>query len=219
MQDLPREKLIKYGAFALDNHELIAILLRTGTKNENVLDLSLKVMNLFRHISYIKTLKLEDLMTVKGINEAKATTILAALELGRRIHEKSHNKAKPMTTTEDIYEFLKDEMELLEQEHLIVLTLDIKGSVLKKETVYIGTTTSITVSVKDLFKSAIKFGAYGIVMIHNHPTGDARPSIQDDLLTEKVKKASELLSVELIDHMIIGKFEYYSYKGRNLVKV
>src|SRR5690606_36149692 len=156
---------------------------------------------------------------IKGISVSKSATILAAIELGRRIHEVKYEKNKAIQTTNDIYQLLKNEMEYLEQEHLIILTLDIKGNILKQETLYIGTTTQITVSVKDLFKTAIKFSAFGIIMVHNHPTGDAKPSLQDDLLTDKVKKASSILTIELIDHIIIGKYEYYSYKERNLYKV
>ena len=219
MEHNPREKLIKLGVKSLEDYELIAILLRTGSKESDVLTLSKRIMNLYPHRNYMKQLKIEDLMSIKGISISKSTTILAAIELGRRIHEVKYEKAKATATTLDIYHLLKEEMEYLEQEHLIIITLDIKGNVLKQETVYIGTTTQITVSVKDLFKTAIKFGAYGIIMVHNHPTGDAKPSLQDDLLTEKVKKASGILSIELIDHIIIGKYEYYSYKEQNLFKV
>ncbi len=216
---LPREKLIAYGAKALRDEELIAVLLRTGTKDQHVLNVSKEVMSLFQNITYLKNITIDDLLSIKGISHAKATTILAAVELGRRVREITQKKRLSLYETSDVYHLLREDMEYLEQEHLIVLCLDIKGNVLKKETIYIGTTTSIPVSIKDLFKSAIKVGAYGIIVVHNHPTGDSTPSLADNRLTEKIKDACIILSIELIDHMIVGKSEFYSYKHQQGFKI
>lgn len=217
--NLPREKLIQYGAKALLDEELIAILLRTGSKDLHVLNLSKKVMSLFQNIAYLKNLTIDDLLSIKGISNAKATTILAAVELGRRVREISQKKRISLYETSDVYHLLREDMEHLEQEHLIVLCLDIKGNILKRETIYIGTTTSIPVSIKELFKSAIKVNAHGIIVVHNHPTGDSTPSLADNRLTEKIKDAGNLLSIELIEHLIVGKSEFYSYKHQQGFKI
>ncbi len=213
MEDLkPREKLMLHGPKTLKDEEIIAILLRTGTKDNHVLALSKQVISLMKNIASIKNLTIEDLLSIKGISYAKATTIIASVELGRRVRHMNIPKQVNLSNTEDVYLMLREDMEFLEQEHLVVLCLDIKGHMIKKETVYIGTTTSIPLSIKDLFKSAVMIGAYGIIIVHNHPTGDSRPSLADDQLTKKIHEAGELLSVKLIDHVIVGKNEFYSYK-------
>src|SRR5690554_364836 len=208
----PREKLLKHGVRVLLDQELIAILLRTGSKKYGVLDLANQVLNFINGLSDIKNITAEDLLTIHGISDAKATTIIAAVELGRRLDTKNAPKKLVIQESSDVYHMLREDMSYLAKEHLVVLCLDIKGHVVKNETIYMGTTSSVQVSVKDLFKSAVRIGAFGIIVVHNHPSGDATPSRADDQLTETIEDAGKLLTIEMIDHIIIGKNQFYSYR-------
>ncbi|WP_162146780.1 RadC family protein [Acholeplasma granularum] len=215
----PREKLIKYGAKSLLNEELVAILLRTGTQNKPVIQLAKEVLELLENITDLKVLSVEDLMTIKGISNAKATSIIASVELIRRIDERKEPKKLIFKESKDIYYLLKEDMTYLNQEHLKIICVDVKGKLIKIETLYIGTNNYISVSIKELFKTAIKLSAYGIILVHNHPSGDATPSLADDELTSRVEEASEILNITLVDHIIIGKNQFYSYRGQRRVKV
>ncbi|ABX80982.1 RadC family protein [Acholeplasma laidlawii] len=208
----PREKLIQHGVRALEDYELIAILLRTGNTKEDVLLLAKKVLSQLDNFEDMLHITVEDLLTIYGISDAKATTIIAAVELGRRLSDRKKPVRKMITESSEVYHLLKEDMSYLRKEHLIVLCLDIKGNLLKNETIYMGTTSSIQVSVKDLFKSAVRIGAFGIIVVHNHPSGDSTPSQADDKLTKLIKNAGEVLSIELIDHIIIGRNEFFSYR-------
>ena len=216
----PREKLIKHSVKVLKNSELIAILLRTGTKDKPVLKLSEEVLELLTNIRSLKNITVFDLLSIKGISNAKATTIIAAVELGSRIRESRINgNSDAIYSSSDVYDYLREDMEYLEQEHLVVLCLNIKGYIIKRETIYIGTTNAIPISVKEIFKSAIKINAHGIVLVHNHPSGDSTPSNADNKLTKKLKEAAELLAIQFIDHIMIGSNEFYSYLLEEIIKV
>ncbi len=215
----PREKLIKFGAKNLLDEELIAILLRTGSTKDNVLSLAKKVLVLIDGLDDIKNITVDDLLTTYGIQVAKATTIIAAVELGRRLEHKNRPKRSIIGTSEDVYYMLSEEMSYLTKEHLIVLCLDIKGQVIKNETIYIGTSSSVQIAIKDLYKSAVRIGAFGIIVVHNHPSGDAKPSHADEKLTDMMKEAGKILSIELIDHIIIGKDQYYSFRQQRKIKI
>lgn len=215
----PREKLIKHGPKVLQNNELIAILLRTGTKDKPVLKLAKEVIDILSSIHSLKNITVFDLLSIKGISHAKATTIVAAVELGNRIRDNSLNNKQRIETINDVYDFLREDMEHLEKEHLVILCLNIKGEVIKRETIYIGTTTAIPISIKEIFNSAIKVNAYGIIMVHNHPTGDPTPSLSDEKLTNRLIDAAELLSIKFIDHLIIGFNKFYSFKLERIVEI
>lgn len=212
-KDTPREKLINLGPHALRDDELIALLLHTGTKEKDVMQLSLEILGLILNISYIKNLTYKDLKLIKGISDAKATTILAAVELGRRVRDIENSKRIRITTMDQVYHMLKDEVLTYDQEHLIVICVDPKGGILKVETIYIGTSDAMYVYNKDVFRSAVKINAYGIIVVHNHPSGDSNPSPMDMMLTSKMSQAGEYLNIHLIDHLIIGRGEYYSFKS------
>ena len=208
----PREKLIRIGPEALRDEELIALLIHTGTKDKSVIDVSNEILGLILNISYIKNMTYKDLKAIRGISDAKATTILAAVELGRRVRDIESNKRIRIQHMDQVYHMLKEDCLTLEQEHLIVICVDVKGGILKRETLYIGTADTIHVYNKDIYRSAVKLNAYGVIVIHNHPSGDANPSPADMMFTSKMAEAGEYLNVHLIDHLIIGVNEYYSFK-------
>lgn len=212
----PRERMIDQGATALKTEELIAILLRTGTKECSVLNLAKSLLYHLEHFEDLKRLTIEELCLVKGIKKAKAATILAAIELGKRIHEYSREEKTRILKAKDIYEYLKTDLMDLEQEHFMCIYLNTKSEVIKKETVFIGTLNQTLIHPREIFKHAVRLNASAIILAHNHPTGDALPSKADFIVTEQIKKASELMGIDIIDHVIIGYNQYYSIKTAQL---
>lgn len=210
VEQRPREKLLKHGVRVLTNEELLAILLRTGSKHEDVLKISRRIFKKIETLAGLKRLTLEELLTIPGIKLAKATTILASLELGRRLSQVVFDQQKQFKTLEDVYLLVKEDVESLEQEHLVCLFLDTKLKLIKKETIFIGALNHVTIHPREIFRLALKLSAANIIIIHNHPTGDSEPSENDIKITKQLLAAAQLLGVVLLDHLIIGKNEYYS---------
>ncbi|ABR30089.1 hypothetical protein SU69_01150 [Thermosipho melanesiensis] len=212
---LPREKLLTEGTEKLENHELLAILLRTGTKNNNVLEISKKILNYFDN-SLLKLSKasIEDLCKIKGLGKAKATTILAAMELSKRLLNEER-KGKTLNSPELIYEFCKD-MKQFDQEVVRVIMLNSKLSVISSRDITIGLIDTSLAHPREVFREAIKNSAVYIVLVHNHPSGDVTPSKNDKDLTYKVKEAGEIIGIKLLDHVIIGN-GFYSFKHNRLI--
>lgn len=215
----PRERLIKQGVSALSNTELIAILLRTGSNNKSVIDLSKDVCYQVDAIQDLNKITLEELKLIPGIKEAKAATIIAAIELGKRLSVKNNNsEAIIITSSYDIYYYMKD-IELYEQEHFFVIFLDSRLKVIKKELIYVGTVNEIIIHPRDIFKQGIKYNASSVIFVHNHPTGVCKPSHADDRTTKVLRDAAQFLYIEMLDHIIIGKGEFYSYKEQRIFKI
>jgi DNA repair protein RadC len=209
----PRERMQKYGAKSLSNEELLAILFRTGYKEASVIELSKHVLYALDSIEDLKTLSYEELLKIKGIKEAKATTLLAAIELGYRLSTYKRHKRIKITSPDDVYHYLVHDISHLEQEHFIALFLNIKSEIIKQETIYIGTINQMTIHPREIYKKAIKCSAAAMIFVHNHPSGDSEPSHADLRATEHLKKTSELMGIDLIDHIIIGHHEFYSIKS------
>ncbi len=215
----PRERLMKYGAKALSNEELLAILFRTGYKEASVVELSKQVLYTLDSIEDLKTLSYEELLSIKGIKAAKATTLLAAIELGYRLASYKRTKRVKITSPDDVYHLLVHDIGHLDQENFIALYLNIKSEVIKQETIYIGTINQMTIHPREIYKQAIKCSAAAMIFVHNHPSGDSEPSHADIRATEHLKKTSELMGIDLIDHIIIGHHEFYSIKSHLKTKM
>ena len=213
LEERPRERMILKGAKALSNYELIAILLRTGTKSHTVTKLAQNVLYHLDKLEDIKKVSYESFIHIPGIKKAKATTLLAAIELGRRLSSVTYEKRVRIKSPLDVYHLLIGELSILEQEHFIVLYLNIKSEIIKKEVLYIGTINQMVISPRDIYKKAVIYGASAMIFIHNHPTGDATPSKADIYATKKLFETSEIMGIDIIDHLIIGKGEYYSMKA------
>ena len=206
----PREKVIDNGIESLSTTELMAILIRCGTKNKSVLELSSEVLNYFETIEELKDVTIEELVKIDGIGVAKAATILAAIELGKRIASKKITKNKFITPIDVFLEF-SPLVNGLKQEHLYAVYLDAKGRLIQRKLISIGNVNSALLDDKTIFKWAYKLSATAIILIHNHPSGDQRPSIQDVEATKKFYKITKELGFILLDHIIIGN-DYYSMK-------
>lgn len=208
----PRERLIKSGASSLSTPELLAILLRTGVKGVSVFDLSKKLFDEFEgSLINLMNASIKEIESVEGVGTVKAVTLKAAFELGRRLHEELQNVPKKLDNPRKVFEYCQD-MRFLDKEMVRVLCLDSKLHLITHVDVSLGTTSSSLIHPRDVFRAAVRTNSSGIILVHNHPSGDPTPSFEDKKITEILKKAGEILGIELIDHIIVSKRSYYSFK-------
>ena len=215
-QDRPRERLMQVGAQAVSTAELLAIIMRVGVKGESVLHLSERLLARFQDLPGLARASIPELMEVKGIGEAKAVEIKAALEIGRRLMASAPQEKAKVTSPADAANLLMSEMMFLEQEHLRLILLDTRNQVLKTPTIYIGSLNTSVVRIGELFRAAIKENAAAFIVVHNHPSGDPSPSPEDINVTRQIVQAGELLDIDLLDHVIIGHQRFVSLKERGL---
>lgn len=171
-EERPRERLMKEGAEALSNQELLAIILRTGSRKESVLQLSLRLLQHFEGLRRLKEASIEELQEVKGIGVTKAIEILASLEIGRRIHRLQYEDRYVIRSPKDGAEYVMDDMRFLLQEHFVCLYLNTKNQVIHRHTVFIGSLNASIVHPREVYKEALKRSAASIICFHNHPSGD-----------------------------------------------
>lgn len=208
----PREKLEALGPEKLSDGELLAILLRTGSKKESAISLADRILAQPKGLTFLAESSIEDFAEIHGIGLAKACQIKAAIELGRRVALESKGAKPVIKTPEDVAELLMEQMRHLDREHFVVLLLDTKNQVLHRETISIGSLNASIVHPRELFKQAIKKSAATVILVHNHPSGDPTPSIEDLTITKRLVEAGELLGINVLDHIIIGDQKHYSLK-------
>lgn len=199
--DRPREKLVKYGPEKLSDSELLAILLRTGTKDLNVLKLSQKILQKFEKTKFINT-TIDELKGIHGLGEVKACEIIACFELGRRMLK--DKKSSILLSPKDVWERMED-IRGSKKEHFVVFYLDSGNQEIKREIISIGTLNESLVHPREVFEGAIKNNAASIIIAHNHPSGDLEPSQADIEITKKLIHAGKILDIKIIDHIIITK--------------
>jgi DNA repair protein RadC len=214
----PRERLQRLGPTALKSEELLAILLRTGTSREGVLQVSGRLLRERDGLRGLAATDLATLAEIHGVGPAKATTIAAAFELGRRATLEDGISRPQVTGPADIARLLHAEMELLPQEELRLLVLDTKHQVLAAPMLYRGTVSAAPGRVAEVFREAVRRGAAKIALAHNHPSGDPTPSRDDVAFTETVIAAGELLDIDVLDHLVLGHGpdRYVSMRERRL---
>lgn len=212
--DRPRERLIRQGAKSLSNQELIAILLGTGTKKESVLTVANRVLVNFEKLHNLKHATLEEITDIKGIGEAKAVLLLAAIELGRRLATKDLEERFTIRSPEDAATFLMQDMTSLQQEHFVCLFLNVKNQVLHKQTIFVGSLNASIVHPREIFREAVKRSAASIICAHNHPSGIPTPSPEDVDVTTRLYEAGKIVGVDLLDHIIIGDHQFISMKEK-----
>jgi DNA repair protein RadC len=206
----PREKLERYGPDSLSNDELLALILRTGHQKENAIQMSNRLINEYG-LDKLSDLALKELQEIKGIGFAKACQIIALFEFNKR-HAISKRDEKPIKCAKDVYEYALPLLSGKDKEHFMILHLDSKSRVIKDEIISIGTLNASLVHPREVFKSAIKESANAIVLLHNHPSGDAKPSKVDEDVTNRLNETGKLLKIKIVDHVIIGKDNYYSFR-------
>ncbi|MFH0066478.1 DNA repair protein RadC [Peribacillus sp. NPDC056705] len=213
-EERPRERFLQDGPQSLSNQELLALLLRTGSREESVLQLSGRLINSFKGLRLLKEASVEELTLIKGIGEAKAIQILASVELGRRINNLNDQDRYVIRSPEDGANYCMEEMRFLSQEHFVCLYLNTKNQVLQKTTVFIGSLNASIVHPREIFKEAFKRSAASIICLHNHPSGDPSPSREDIEVTKRLVECGKIIGIEVLDHIIIGEHKYVSLKEK-----
>ncbi len=211
----PVERLLSKGENALNNEELLAILLKTGSKDISAKELSLQILKEVGEIQNLHELSFERLKKIKGIGNMKAATILAFLELSKRINEEETIYQHKLNTPLSVFNYYKNKLKNETQEHFYVLYLNPKKEVIKEKLLFIGTLNQSIIHPREIFKEAFKYSAFSIICVHNHPSGNPMPSMADKKITETLIQIGKLMGIPLSDHMIIGKNQYYSFFEEN----
>ncbi|MER3317989.1 MAG: DNA repair protein RadC [Allomuricauda sp.] len=216
--DRPREKLVQKGSFVLSDAELIAILIGSGSRNESAVELSKRILASVNHnLNELGSLSVNQLMRFKGIGEAKAVTIAAALEMGRRRRMEDTSKITKIKSSHDAFELLYPLIGELQHEEFWIVYLNNSNKVVHKAQLSKGGITGTLVDVRLVLKQALELGAVGIILAHNHPSGTLRPSAADKQITQKLKVASEALDIKILDHLILARHQYLSFADKGIL--
>ncbi|AVQ32970.1 JAB domain-containing protein [Staphylococcus muscae] len=211
VQEKPKERLMSYGASALSNTELIAILLNTGHLGCSSLQLASQLLSTYQTLERLKALTIVELTSMKGIGINKAITLMAAFELGGRAQqERFLNHSEPIEEPKQIAEKMYHLMSGYTQEHFVVLLLNTKLQIIHQKTIFIGTLNSAIIHPREIFKEAVKWSAHAMIVVHNHPSGDPTPSQADIKTTERLVACGEAMGIDVLDHIIIGDHQFVS---------
>lgn len=212
----PRERLIKQGADSLSDAQLLAIILRTGSNRKTVIEISMELIQKFDGLKGLNEASVAELKKFKGLGIAKIAQVKAAFEIGKRVlSEKVFEQI--FKSAETVYKYYYPKLKGLKKEIFITLLLDTKLKLLREVKVSEGILNQALIHPREVFKEAIKESAYALILVHNHPSGDPSPSEQDIDITQKLKKASEILEIPILDHVIIGEGLYFSMKERGII--
>ncbi|WP_323704637.1 RadC family protein [Mammaliicoccus sp. Dog046] len=209
-EDKPRERLKSYGADKLTNRELLAIIINSGSKACSSLACANQVLNLVENTRELRYLTMSELLTVKGIGESKAITILAVIELAKRMHSNTVLDRIEINEPKDVANYLMEKLRYLKQEHFVALFLNSKNQIIHEQSIFIGSLNMAVVHPRDLLREAVKHSAASIVIAHNHPSGDPTPSIEDIKTTKRMLYCCDLMGIDLLDHIIIGDGQFTS---------
>jgi len=216
--DRPREKMLQKGRIALSDAELIAILIGSGSRNESAVSLSQRILaSAHNNLSELGKFSISELMKFKGIGEAKAIAIVAAMELGRRRRAVDAPERPKITSSNSVFEIIQPLIGELPHEEFWILYLNNSNKVIKTAQLSKGGITGTLVDVRLVFKEALQLGAIGIILAHNHPSGTLKPSQSDIQLTKKLKIAGESLDIKVLDHLIVTEKAYFSFADENLL--
>ena len=216
--DRPREKLMQKGKAALSDAELIAILIGSGSRNESAVELSKRILSsVDNNLNALGKLSIQQLIGFKGIGEAKAIAIIAAMDLGRRRRGEEALELKKITSSKMIFEIMQPVIGELPHEEFWIIYVNNSNRVLSKSQLSKGGITATLVDVRLIFKNVLEIGATGIVLCHNHPSGALRASDADIKLTKKIKIAAESLDISVLDHLIVGEHGYFSFADEGIL--
>lgn len=209
----PRERMLSEGARSLSNRELVAIILRTGSREESVLSLSDRMLAHFDGLRNLLDASCDEFTQIKGVGEAKATQLMAAIELGRRVNNLNQGERVVIKNPDDCADYLMNDMRFLHQEHFVVLYLNTKQEVIHKQSIFIGSLNQAIVHPREIFREGVKRTCFAIICVHNHPSGDPTPSKEDIKVTKRLVECGKVMGIELLDHVIIGDNKYISLKN------
>lgn len=216
-EERPIEKLLSSGPESLSNAELLAIILRTGTKGENIVSLSTRIISEFDGLDGLLEAGIEEISTIKGVKNIKASQIIAIGELVKRINKISLTKKRNISSPKDVANFIMKEMMFLKQEILKVIMLDTKNNIIGTKDVFKGSLNTSIVHPREIFKEAIRKSSSSIIICHNHPSGDPTPSKEDINITIRIKECGKIIGIDLLDHLIVGKDKFVSLKEKGII--
>lgn len=214
-ENRPRERFIRSGPASLSSAELLALILRTGTKNSNIIDICNQIIARFG-LEKLQDASIADLQQVKGIGSAKAMQIVSLFELNRRVNH-TRNINRKIHTARDVFEYMDGRIPDGTREHLFVLHLNTKNQIVKNDLISVGTLNASLIHPREVFKAAIRESSHAIILVHNHPSGDVEPSNADRQVTTLLKQAGSIIQIELLDHIIIGKTGWFSFRENALL--
>lgn len=216
--DRPREKMLRKGRAALSDAELVAILIGSGSRNESAVSLSQRILaSAENNLVALGKLSVSELMQFKGIGQAKAISIVAAMELGRRRRASEAVEKKKITSSHSVFEYMQPIIGELPHEEFWIVYLNNSNRIIKSAQLSKGGITGTIVDVRLVFKEALQLGAVGVILAHNHPSGTLKPSQADIQLTKKLKTAGESLDIKVLDHLIITEKAYFSFADENML--
>lgn len=213
----PMEKLINYGVANLSDKELLAILIGSGTRDHNAIELAQKILEEDFLDNQLLFASVEELMQIKGIGISKSTRIVAGLELGKRLGMIDRYNQISYNNPETVAEYFYSHYQQSSTEEFVVLILDSKNKLIALETISVGTINSTIVHPREVFKGAIKRSANAIILVHNHPSGDPTPSDEDIRITKRLAEAGEIVGIKVLDHIVVGKNRHISLRERNII--
>lgn len=216
-EERPRERMLHYGAGALSHAELLAILLRTGTRQESAIHIAQRMLTIAGGLRGLVDLSLDEMVHTKGIGPAKAIQLKAGIELGQRLAKTRLPEAETIRSPQNVSELLMEQLRYLQQEHFVCLFLNTKNHIIAQETLSIGSLNASIVHPREVFRAAIKCSSASIVCAHNHPSGDPTPSPEDILLTRRLCEAGEIVGIDVLDHIVIGDGKFVSLKEQGLM--
>lgn len=215
-EERPRERLANLGAENLSIHELLAIILGKGSRGESVITTVQKTIAKFKSLEGLQEASLEDLQEVRGLGIAKACQLKACLELAKRLNkplqnDKNKKKNQKLTSAKEVYEALRKKIGGLKKENFVVVSLDTRNKIIAVDTVFVGTLNSSLIHPREIFETAIRRHAAVIVVAHNHPSGDPKPSDEDVKVTKLLLDAGKIMGIQVLDHLVVTKDKFYSF--------
>ena len=211
LSERPRERLKKYGVESLSDEELLSIILRCGSKDLSVKVLSENILKNFNEISNLRYITVNKLQNIKGIGEVKAITLIASIELGRRVYYRNNKNIISLNNSKKIYDYIKYDLKDKKQEYFYSIYLDSKKQLIDKKLLFMGTLNKSIIHPREIFKYAYLFSASSIICVHNHPSGNVNPSNEDIIFTKSLVEIGVLQGINIIDHIIVGNDTYYSF--------
>lgn len=215
---MPREKALEYGIASLNNNELLALIIKSAYKDKNVFELADDILNLANGFNNLLSLSYEELISIKGIKTAKTLEIMAILEISKRLSKIDMINEKQLTNPSKVVEWIRFNVGFSNQEEFFAVYLNARGSIIKAEVMYKGSKNSSIVGIDEILRKAIILKASALVVAHNHPSDDVEPSNNDIELTNKLYRASKLVGIPLLDHLIIGKSSHFSFRNNSMLE-
>ncbi|MBU5444670.1 DNA repair protein RadC [Paenibacillus sp. MSJ-34] len=216
-EERPRERLMQYGASSLSHAELLAILLRTGTRRESAVHMAQRMLRQIGGLRNLVDISIEEMTEMKGMGLAKAIQLKAGIELGRRLAQSRLNETITIRKPQDAADLLSEQMRYLQKEHFVCLFLNTKNHLIAQETLSMGSLNASIVHPREIFRAAIKCSSASVICAHNHPSGDPTPSAEDIGLTRRLVEAGEIIGIDVLDHLIIGDGSFISLKEQGLM--